>query len=66
VTFELYQEVFRITEWRDGCVFRTEQVGHDWFPESVVKANRPRETNLIYCPPSDGTLLAIRKTGAAS
>jgi hypothetical protein len=51
--FEVYRQLFRITEWRDGCVFRTEPVRYDWFPEAVVDANVPRTTNLIYAAPDD-------------
>lgn len=45
-------ELFRITEWRDGCVFKTESQGHDWFNKAVVDANKPAETNLIYASPN--------------
>lgn len=51
--FEVYQELFVITAWRDDAVYRTDSQGHGWFPESVVKANRPRSSGLIYAAPSD-------------
>jgi hypothetical protein len=51
--YEEYRELFRITEWRDGCVFRTESLGYGWFPQAEVKANRPAESDLIYAAASD-------------
>lgn len=51
--YEVYRELFKITEWRDGCVFKTESQGYAWFDLEVEKANRPAETNLIYASPSD-------------
>ena len=50
--YEVYKEVWKITEWKDGAVYRTESVGSGWFLEAVVKANRPAVTNLIYSVPS--------------
>jgi hypothetical protein len=46
--YELYRQLFYITEWRDGCVFRTRPAECGWYPESTIKANEPRKTNLIY------------------
>ena len=51
--YEVYRELFEITEWRDGCVFTTKSLGYGWFDQTVEKANRPAETNLIYAAPSD-------------
>lgn len=53
--FEVYREVWRITEWRGGAVYRTEVQGSGWYDEAVVKANKPRETNLLYEVPSSST-----------
>lgn len=50
--YELRRELWRITEWRDGCVYKTESVGVDWFDEKVVRKNKPATTNLIYVAPS--------------
>lgn len=58
--FETYHEVRKITERRDGCTFRTQSLGHAWFPDDVIKGNRPEITNLVYCPPSDDTMQTIR------
>jgi hypothetical protein len=30
--FDVLRELWRITEWRDGCVFRTEFVRRVWVP----------------------------------
>lgn len=50
--YEFYRELFRITEWRDGTVYKTESLGYGWFDEATIKANRPLETSLIYSVPS--------------
>jgi len=52
IKFEQYREKFRITEWRDGCVYRTESLGYDWFPDEVIQANRPGSTGFIYAAAS--------------
>jgi hypothetical protein len=31
VEYELYRELWRITEWRDGAVFKTEMVEKGWY-----------------------------------
>lgn len=65
--YEVLREVFRVTEWRDGAVYKTESQGIGWYDEAVVKANRPADTNLIYSPPStkdlpyEGSWLMIRR-----
>ena len=68
--YEVYRELFLVTEWRDGAVYRTISRGHNWFLTSVVDDNRPRDTNLIYASASDefsksnSTIRLIRSTGA--
>jgi len=49
--YEVYREKVRITEWRDGAVFRTESLGSGWFTEAEIKANDDR--NIQYVTPSD-------------
>jgi hypothetical protein len=44
---------FRITEWKDGAVFRTEHVETGWFAEDETTANRPSETEILFIAPSD-------------
>lgn len=58
--FEVYMEKFQVTKWRDGCVYDTRSLGYGWFPKSVVDANRPVETNIIYAAAS-GVHQTIRK-----
>lgn len=50
--YEVYREVFTITERKDGAVFATESLGYKWVDMAEVDANRPNETNLIYASPS--------------
>jgi len=52
MAYELYREKFKITEWRDGAIFRTASEGLEWFDEDVVKGNVPKETDVLYAPPS--------------
>jgi hypothetical protein len=62
--YELYQEIFEITQWRDGCVYKTISLGTDWFDESVSKENIPSKTNLLYVAANDEfarTHMTIRK-----
>jgi hypothetical protein len=51
--YEVYVQRFRITEWRNGAVFRTEPLEHGWHDKSVADANRPRESGIIYAAASD-------------
>lgn len=50
--FELYREKIRITEWKDGAIFKTVSEGCEWFDEKFVQDNRPRESNMMYVLPS--------------
>lgn len=54
--YEVLREVWRITEWRDGAVFKTERQGIGWYDEATVKANRPADTNLTYTAPPTSAL----------
>lgn len=51
--YEVYRERFRVTEWRDGCVYHTQSEGCGWFDADVVTANRPGATNILYVAASD-------------
>jgi len=57
--YEVWREVFRITEWRDGAVYRTISEGHRWVDHGV---SPPR--GYIYAPPSEdppNTAMTIRR-----
>jgi hypothetical protein len=65
---EHYMEKYRITQWKDGCIYRTESEGYGWFSDTVLKANRPGETNVVYGAASTEVALAqqtIRKAKEA-
>jgi hypothetical protein len=51
--YEEYREVFKITEWRDGCIYKTVSLGHGWFSKDIIDINKPDESNLIYAAASD-------------
>lgn len=53
VEYEQYVEAFEVTEWRDGCIYGTKTLGCGWFPTARVKANIPRDTNIVYVAASD-------------
>jgi hypothetical protein len=46
--FEVYKERWRITEWRDNSVYKTEYVDEGWYDEDEVLANKPRKTNIMF------------------
>jgi hypothetical protein len=50
---DVYREKFRITGWRDGCVWSTESLGCGWFCEDQVKGNIPGDTQVMYVAASD-------------
>lgn len=52
IKYEVYREMFAITEWRDGSVYRTESLGCDWFPQDLVDSNLPRVTQVMWVPVS--------------
>jgi hypothetical protein len=66
VSFEVYKEKFRVTEWRNDQVFSVESMGEGWFPEDEVKANVPSESEILYTDKihPDG-LAPIRKAKTA-
>jgi len=39
------REVFKITQWKDGCVYRTKSVGFAWV---TFDYNPPNDGNLIF------------------
>lgn len=50
--YEVYREVFSITEWKDDAIYTTVSLGYGWYDMDMVDANQPKQTNLIYAPPS--------------
>jgi len=60
--YEVYRVRWRITEWRDGAVYKTEQIDEGWFDGETVKANRPGETDIIYGPVSTDHPMARQMT----
>jgi hypothetical protein len=54
--------VWRITEWRDGCVYRTEKIGTEWVPRDSVQGRMGTVGDLSYgAPPRDYEGLTIRR-----
>lgn len=51
--YEHYREVFRITAWRDGCVYATESLGCRWVSGDVIADNIPGDTDLMYVAAND-------------
>ena len=46
--FEKWVEVFEVTEWRDGAVFRTKSLGHQW-----VDADTTAGDGIIWAAPTE-------------
>ena len=53
LSYEQYMEQFRITAWKDGCIYRTETLGTGWFPSAQIAANQPAVSGIIYAAASD-------------
>lgn len=51
--YEVYRELFRITAWRDGCIWTTQSLGCRWFPKRTIQANIPTESSLLFTAASD-------------
>jgi hypothetical protein len=61
-TYEVYREVFKITERRDGAVYRTESQGFQWVDGDI--ARRYQDGDLIYAAPPleyDGVTIRRKK-----
>lgn len=63
--YEVYREVYQVTDWRDGAIRSTESQGARWVSQTDVDANRPADTGLVYAsPPSSyrgATIRAARR-----
>jgi hypothetical protein len=55
--------VFKVTQWRDGCVFKTEEMGDHWIDQSTLDANNVVKTNLIYAPLTNFKLKTLSNNG---
>ena len=54
------RQVFKITQWKDGCVFKTKPVGYCWL---TIGYNYQHDSNLIYSSVSTSLtqkILAVR------
>ena len=51
VKFERYMEKFIVTQWKDGCVYKTQSLGCAWFPDDVI--NDHRDPSVMYVAASD-------------
>lgn len=51
--YDVYRELFRITEWRGGAIYRTKSQFVGWFPMEDVDANVPALSGLLYVAASD-------------
>lgn len=53
---QVLREIFKITEWRDGCVYKTRSVGWAWITEGF---NPPNDGNLQFVSPSTTVMRAL-------
>ena len=47
-TYEVLRSVWRITERRDGAVYRTEEIGPEWVPMDSVAGRGGTVGDLMY------------------
>ena len=47
--YEVYREVYQVTDWRDGAIRSTESQGARWVSQTDVDANRPAEIGRASC-----------------
>jgi photosystem II stability/assembly factor-like uncharacterized protein len=57
---EFRQEVRKITEWRDGCVWKTRVVGHVWVAQEELD-DPARSTEIARA--NDGDMLTNMPVG---
>lgn len=61
IEFEKYVEIYRIVEWRDGAIFKTERIGYEWVTSGVD----PPSGYIFAAPSSDYTGPTIRRKGVS-
>lgn len=47
---ETLLQKWKVTEWRDGAVFRTELVGTEWRPMGTLSSTTLDGTTYVYSP----------------
>lgn len=57
IEVEVLREIYRIVEWRDGAIFKTEYVEDKWVPMDEVP---PQGSGLLYVVKNDPDLTTIR------
>lgn len=57
--YELYREKFRITEWKEGAIYKTASEGCHWFDQELVENNIPSDTQVLYVAPSTSSNVPI-------
>ena len=43
--YQSLRQIFKITEWKDGCVYKTKQVGYAWL---TIDHNPSHDGNLQF------------------
>lgn len=60
--YEVWREVWKVTERRDGAIYKTEKVSEGWFDMEFVKANQSSGSDTLYVMGGDNCLaVAIRR-----
>lgn len=49
--YELFRSKWRVTEWLDGAIYRTQLLESDWYDMDDVDHANTVETNILYTPP---------------
>ena len=50
--YQSVRELYQITEWRDGCVYKTKRIGYVWATFNHIHPDK----NMVLCSPSTSML----------
>lgn len=58
--YEVYREIWRVTEWRDGAIYKTEFVEKRWVPMGLRSFHKDGQRYIVSAistsDPDNGTL----------
>lgn len=46
--YQTKREVWQVTEYRDGCIYRTEKIGEEWVDADITL--HPEHPDKTYAP----------------
>lgn len=51
--YQNLRQVYKVTEWRENCVFKTRTLGYAWITEGLI----PDDKSIQYHSPSTNILM---------